>query len=59
MINTTIENTKQAIVNIINSCELPPSVIELILLNIANEVNQIKIKAILNEQKEIGESSEN
>ncbi len=59
MINTTIENTKQAIVDIINNCELPPAVIELILLNIANEVNQIKIKAILNEQKEIGESSEN
>lgn len=58
MINTSIENTKQAIVDVVNNCKLPPAVIELILESIMNDVREIKIQAIMKEHKEIGESSE-
>ena len=59
MINTSIENTKQAIVDVVNNCKLPPAVIELILESMMNDVREIKIQAIIKEHKEIGESSEN
>ena len=56
MINTTIENTKQTIVDIINNCKLPPAVVELILDNIKNDVREVKLQSLIQEQKE---SSEN
>lgn len=57
-INITIEETKQAIVDIVNTCKLPPAIVELILDNIRNEVNHIKLSAIMEEQKKQEESTE-
>lgn len=57
-INIAIEETKQAIVDIVNTCKLPPAIVELILDNIRNEVNHIKLSAIMEEQKKQEESTE-
>lgn len=57
-INITIEETKQAIVDIVNECKLPPAAIELILENIRFEINHIKINALAKEQKILKEQME-
>ena len=57
-ISITIEETKQALIDVVGNCKLHPSIIALILKDVYWEVNQLKINTIAKEQKMMQESTE-
>lgn len=58
MINTKIKQTEQELINIINNCELPPAIIELILKSLLNEIKKVTNEAIKAESEREQENIE-